>query len=341
MPPRSNRARTRSTRTKTKVLLDTNVWGYLSDHNAGDTLLRTVVSENLEIVVSPGVAYEALRMPVPSIRNAQIKLLTSERWSRLMPEAYSESMELLGAIRRLRPHWLVPEPNLTRFYAHRRDWSRKRHGFWYRARNQTERESQHLKTLEGPVLDVAREHARAARKNMQASDFPENAPLNDLRAMLSRPTPGWDGDKVEVWRLAGWHSATQFGFADPTHPYRDWLFPFIDATAIALQPASWLRFWLYEIDAKAMPKFWLRWAFEHLQQFATFTSGTPGDAQLSTYLSEADLFVSADRNFIRFVDRCRLFAPCKVAIPRLIDGKKPIDSLVAALTLSVDRLHAT
>lgn len=318
-------------RAKTKVLLDTNIWGYLADHKAGEELLRIVATQNLEIVISPGVVYEALRMPIPHLRDAQIKLLTSERWTRLMPEAHSESVELLAEMRRLRPEWLLSEPNLNRFYAHRRDWMRKRHGFWHRARNQTVHEAQHLKTLECPVLDTAREHARAARKNMYGSDFPENAPLDDLRAILPHPRPGWDGDKVEVWRLTGWHSATQFGFADPNHPYRDWLFPYIDATLIALQPASWFRFWLYEIDAKAMPRFWLRWAFEHLQQFAKFTPGTPADAQLATYLPEADLIVSGDKNLLRMVDRCAHFAPCKIAGAVPIDASNPISSLAAAL----------
>jgi hypothetical protein len=220
---------------------------------------------------------------------------------------------------------------LNRFHAQRHDWRRKRHGFWHRARNQTAHEARHLKNLEGSVLDAAREQARAARKNMQDSGFPENAPLNDLRAMLPRPTPGWDGDEVEVWRFAGWYSATHFGFAYPTHPYRDWLFPFIDPTVIAIQPASWLRFWLYEIDANAVPRFWLRWAFEHLQQFTTFTSGTPGDAQLATYLPEADLIISGDKNLIRIVSRCRDFAPCAIAVPKLIDGKNPVPSLISVL----------
>ena len=67
-----------------------------------------------------------------------------------------------------------------------------------------------------------------------------------------------------------------------------------------------------------MARFWLRWAFEHLQMFAVVTLGTPGDAQLGTYLPEADFVLSADRNFIRMTEMLRPYAPCRVALTKLL-----------------------
>jgi hypothetical protein len=81
-------------------------------------------------------------------------------------------------------------------------------------------------------------------------------------------------------------------------------------------PASWLQFWFYEVDAKAMPRFWLRSAFEYLQGFRKITDGTPCDTQLATYLPEAALAVSADKTFIYIASACRPFAPCQFAQAR-------------------------
>lgn len=57
-----------------------------------------------------------------------------------------------------------------------------------------------------------------------------------------------------------------------------------------------------------------------MQMFMKVTPGTPGDAQLSTYLLEADYVVSADRNFIRMIDMLRPYSPCQVALTKLVKG---------------------
>ena len=64
----------------------------------------------------------------------------------------------------------------------------------------------------------------------------------------------------------------------------------------------------------------MRWAFQYLQMFLKVTAGTPGDAQLGTYLPEADFAVSADRNFIRMTDMLRPYSPRPVALPKLVKG---------------------
>jgi hypothetical protein len=82
-----------------------------------------------------------------------------------------------------------------------------------------------------------------------------------------------------------------------------------------------------------MPRFWLRWAFEHLQMFTSVTPGTPGDAQLGTYLPDADFMVSADRNFLRISEKLRPYAPCKIALTKLVAaGKEAVEETVAFLS---------
>jgi len=95
---------------------------------------------------------------------------------------------------------------------------------------------------------------------------------------------------------------------------------------LILENASWLQFWFYEVELKTMPRFWLRWAIQFLQRFRRVTDGTPCDAQLATYLPEADVVVSADKTFIQIVDKCRPFFPCElpeaVSIPAGPEGVK-------------------
>ena len=71
-----------------------------------------------------------------------------------------------------------------------------------------------------------------------------------------------------------------------------------------------------------MPWFWLRWAFQYYQSFYKVTGGTPGDAQLATYLSEADVVVSADKNFLRIADAVRPYAPVPIAKTKLVAADK-------------------
>lgn len=88
------------------MLLDRNVWSYLADADAGPDLLRAALRSNSVIVVAPAVVFETLAVTNKEIRERHMSLLTMPNWQRLLPEAYSECMELLREIRRLRPEWL-------------------------------------------------------------------------------------------------------------------------------------------------------------------------------------------------------------------------------------------
>ena len=81
-----------------RVLLDANVWRRGSDAGAGGRLANLATEKGLRIVVAPSVIYEALRCSDAQLRRRLVGLLVRQEWKRLMPEAYSESMELRGEI---------------------------------------------------------------------------------------------------------------------------------------------------------------------------------------------------------------------------------------------------
>ncbi|HEM8495065.1 TPA: hypothetical protein U2Q01_001519 [Burkholderia multivorans] len=99
-----------------------------------------------------------------------------------------------------------------------------------------------------------------------------------------------------------------------------------------LQKQERTRFWFHDVDPVRMPRHWLRSAFEFQQQFHKITDGTPGDCQLGTYLVDVDVMLSADKNFVRFAERCRLEAPFFVGSSVVVPGdRSAIEALLTEL----------
>jgi hypothetical protein len=126
---------------KRRVLLDTNVWSYIVDVDAASEFQRIVKFSKLTMVVAPSVLFEVLRIrDNHTLRRALVDLITFNRWRRLMPEAFSETQELLCEIQRCRPEWLRSQPDKDKFMALLHDW-KKTSGSWGRVRLQTAREA--------------------------------------------------------------------------------------------------------------------------------------------------------------------------------------------------------
>ena len=127
-----------------RIIFDTNIWRRFADANAGPDLLRVVRRTGHELLVPPTVLYESLVRPNVERKRKQIALLTMPRWRRLMPDAYSESMELLEAIRSHRPEWLRSASARDPFIKLRYDWTRKKGGLWEDARRDPEKVARDL-----------------------------------------------------------------------------------------------------------------------------------------------------------------------------------------------------
>lgn len=308
----------------TRVLLDTNVWSYLSDESAGLELLSVSRRNGKRIVVAPSVVYEALNISDPVKRQKVVRLMTTDKWIRLMPEAYSECEELRAEMQRLRPEWLLSGPDLVTWRHHKYDWTRARKGFWDRARFDASEMAGHTRYRH---LDAARALARQRRKDIIGQKADKALPLGEARMLFSSPTAGWRGDAIEPWRADGMVS-TAFHLGDAGDPYRDWLRPYLTPQSGDAFRDSWGQFWLYEVEASNLPRFWLRWAFEFMQMFRKPSDGTPGDSQLASYLGETDLVVSADGQFIDLVQEAGASAPGRVAVgARIAAGSAGITEL--------------
>lgn len=130
---------------------------------------------------------------------------------------------------------------------------------------------------------------------------------------LPSPTNGWNGDAVEAWRVASLTASTHKLQAREHHPYVDWLAGEIELDLMLFHSASLATFWLHDVETTNMPRHWLRWAFEFLQRQYAVSDGTPVDAQIGTYLLDADILLSADKTMVRITQKCREDAPFTVA----------------------------
>lgn len=317
-----------------RLFLDTNVWSYFADHDAGADLVKAARQGGAQIVVSPTVVDELRELPFPEVRRRALKLITRAEWVRLMPDSFQECAQVKAEIARLRPDWLLPAPKLVELHRLRYDWVRRSRGFWDRARN----DIAPVRTDES--LRADREH-RAARdqsydirkrvstQKLQAGD----THLQHVAGVPEDGTLGWSGSPVAYWRLPSLYFFRSELFVY-TSPAREWLDSEVDVAAMLSDAAAMNRLWLHEMDERAVTCQWLRGAFEFLQQWHTVTDGTPSDSRLATHLVEADRVVSADKNFVRFAARCRAEAPFRTAeavrVPGGRDGVDETLRLVAA-----------
>ncbi|MGS1011171.1 type II toxin-antitoxin system VapC family toxin [Achromobacter anxifer] len=297
---------------KRRILLDTNIWSYVAELNMGDALSRAARIASAEILAAPTVVQELKQISNVGKRRAALTLVTRLDWKRLMPEAYSECMELKAEIRRLRPHWCILNPSLIEVHRLRYDWIKKSGGFWERARNDVPDRITDESIRAEKELELARSEATAIREKVKHSN--QNVGAIHLQEVAHIPFDklGWNGTPVDYWRAPSLYSfsAELMIYASP---YREWLDNEVDVMAMLADRRSMNRLWFHELDARNVPRQWMRGAFELLMAWHKITPGSPGDCSLATYLPDADVVVSADKNLVNFANRCYTDAPFKTA----------------------------
>lgn len=314
-----------------RVLLDTNVWRYVVDSGYPGELLRATRSGRFIVQIAPAVVYETLRLRDLPLRGKLIDLMTRPHFQRLMPEAYSESVEILNEMWRLHQSWFWKEPDVTFVTRLEKDWSRKTGGFWVRCRRSPDVEARYLETAEGDMVSGAQDQARHAREEMIEAGWKRNPSMNKTLASFNEPMPGWNGEPVEMWRVDSFIGMT-YGLTQPGNAYRDWIAPFVDVDHGLVRSPQWAKFWLHEVTSQRLPRQWMRWAHAFAQRFRRVTSGSPGDTQLFTYFLEADVVLTADKALLDILEECRPFAPCALPDGKLVPaGERGAIELLAFL----------
>jgi len=319
-------------RSRKRALLDTNIWSYVVDSGLQGSLLRAASEGSYHVQIAPAVVFETLRLRDKALRAKRIQLMTNHRFIRLMPEAYSESVEILGEIRRLRPDWLREKPDKPFVDRLEKDWTRTRGGFWVRCARNPDEVAHFVDFVEGDLSQALRQQSLQARKVLIGTDWKRNIAMDKTIASFDGPVPGWRGDSVDMWRVYSLTKLT-YGLGRVGSPYRDWIAPFVEVDYGLLKSPAWGEFWLYLVDKIALPRQWLRWAHSYAQMFRKVTPGSAGDTQLFTYFVETDLIITADKALLEILDECRRYAPCALPVGKLVlAGKQGVTELLQVLT---------
>jgi hypothetical protein len=248
-----------------------------------------------------------------------VRLITNSRFHRLMPDAYSESMEILRAIERLRPDWLRETPHLHFFDRLTKDWTRRMGGIWIDWGRSPQKAAAFLEGVEAEMIEAGKLQTDLARKEMIEAGWKSNPRLDKTFASFSDSVPGWSGDSLEAWRVERFTTLTN-GLARFGNAHRDWIAPFVELDDGLLESPAWGQFWFYLVDKNALPRQWIRWAYSFAQRFRKPTQGAPGDVQLSTYFLETDVVATADKALLAILEECRPYAPCKWPEGKLLLG---------------------
>ena len=327
------REKERPPNAKTRVLLDTNIWRYVVNCDAQASLLRATREGPFEVQIAPSVLFETLRFKDAPTRDTLVHLMTNLKFNRLMPEAYSESMEILREIERIHPEWLRAQPDLQFFDRLRKDWSRKTgtKGFWSRSARSPESEARLIAQGEGDLIEKAEAQTRNARNEMIEANWKRIPPLDKALVKLGGTIRGWRGDDVEAWRPEGLVAMTH-ALSDPGNPYHEWMVTFIALDPSFLHGPAWGTFWLYEAQKSSLPRQWLRWAHSFVQRFRRVNSGSASDTQLYTYFVETDIVVTSDKALLAILEECRPFAPVRLPAGKLLPADGPgVTSLLQML----------
>lgn len=303
-----------------RVLIDTNLWSEVANQRAGDELAYAARKGKKQLLVTPTVIEELRARSRHDTRRASLQVATRSEWKRLMPDAYNECQELKSEIRRLRPQWMFPTPSFKEVHRLRHDWIKRKGSYWDRAREDSIEPVTDESQRRDSELQLARAQSYEIRQRIHQSGLQGgNTHLQYVGHMPPQGTRGWSGEPVEYWRMPSLVK-TREELGVYASPYREWIDCEVDVFAMLYDEASMNQMWLHELDPRNVPRQWLRGAFEFLQGWFKVTDGTPCDSALAGFLVDADFTLSADKNFIRFADRCHREAPFTTAQAQVISG---------------------
>jgi hypothetical protein len=107
---------------------------------------------------------------------------------------------------------------------------------------------------------------------------------------------------------------------------KDWLGPHLRFERVGTEP--WMRFWLTELDAAAVPRMRVEGMTDYFQE--KVDSGNAGDIEHAGYGVGRDYLLTADKDFHRILKLVEQ-QPTKIARSMLVDRNAP--DIVAAIAI--------
>jgi hypothetical protein len=321
-----------------RVSLDTNLWSELALSDVVSRFDELARARRWQVVVPPAILLEVARTTDPDRRLRILRAITRRRRFHTLTEAQMEATELLEEVRRVRPAWVNRSPDTRSIRRLERFWKT---GIWQAAAHRPEAFAEGAASADdgsvrSTLVGGQRTTAQAARRGdfrFDPADLYVDLRGSDVRLGLH---PGASETRIEAWRVVNallyWHQLVTptFGRAagrDTT--LADWAAPHLRLEVVKRSRDEYNRFWYYDVRPEAMPRNWMRAAVHHAQINQKVTAGNPVDDQLSAYLFDCDVFITADRRFHRLLEVVRPASPIPFSQVALLNPAS--DDLVAAL----------
>jgi len=331
-----------------RVLLDTNIWSRLGDYGYGRRLTDKAKDADARVLVALPILEEAACNPDATSCKSIIGLIADNRWrhGRLAPASVGFADELVGVVRRLRPHWLraVEGPHdaedlkfwTTTFYREAERDPQELVSFLERVKRVHGDEAAVLNWRQLQERDPFRAHGLLAAfpdilakvqppdgemsaEEFMTGDYAEMARAADERIEEEpwRWVPAWTCEASNVW----WHNV--FDPLANHSPWSDSIEPFIDLKALRADRRSFYTMWWEEVAAADAPRSWMDWAVMFLQLGRTVRRSNSVDRQLACYLYDCDVFVTADAAFADVLDLVVRRAPQRTGVIRRVCAGPP------------------
>ena len=334
-----------------RLMLDTNIWSRLAEQGQQYQFNKLVRNKQIDVVMPPATLLEVLRTHDRQLRRAVTKLVCRKVWRHLRTEAQAEAAELVAEIRRLRPAWILDQPDLDAITGHERFWLRTIYdlasadapqllslnqvvGMRERREISNLQEAQQVRfRSDGFFRSI--EEAQKQFPTLAVTPGPPGSPTS-----RSAQAAGWDpGTKVAPWRLdllsVQWEALVldpvRTHFTGQVATYADWVGAYVNLQAVSYSRRDFGHLILYEIDEAHMPRTWLRRAVALIQHSMKLSRGNPVDAQLASYLVDADLFVTNDKRYARIIEAVRPSAKTSYAATLYADIHGAGENAVAAV----------
>ncbi|MBM0123440.1 hypothetical protein [Pimelobacter simplex] len=334
------------------LLIDTNLWSYLSAETDPDSLAKLLSDAGHTAVLNSEMLTEALSTSDATVRARIVNMMCSHHWGKL--HANAPLMELVESVRRLRPQWLRSIPRTDRLRSMDDYWT---HRFYREAKyDQAALVDRILGStaLQEATTEISR--IQAANKKVWPfldGDLETPALLAQTAEDHLSPDPrsrlGWPPQTpVRIWRILARDTTWAYlqrealgrlnGYVDRT--YTDTIGAYVDISSMMNDREGFNTLFLFDMDTWDMPRAWWHGTVETLQHATKLADSNGVDAAHASYLPDCDYLLTTDQRFHRVLLAATktLDAP-RGGMPVLVRGHE--DGWIEALKLALTTLPPT
>lgn len=310
------------------LYLDNNILAHADEALENERLRRWMQEGRHKIVRSEPLLLEVLAIPDESRRRRRMATLGSLPGARSLPIAALLVREFIPVVAQQRANWLrrpVGDDTVVR------EGVAKHHATWRdlrRAPRRVERDHVEFRALE-PSASARSRSAQRTLKSIAREPVGDwiEAPLG--REVVRMPAALLHSDEgfFRVESLVTWWAALREDQATLRDLYW-YAVPYLRPARMTA--TTFAKFWLEDVRPDAMPRAFSTSVVVRAQLDAKIGHGNVADVGHATYLKDADVFFTEDREFARALERAR----------RVITVQTEVVLLHRAETSVVDQLEA-